>query len=124
MDKLASTSWPVARAQVVEFEQHRNVKSGAWCAQLRYRYLVGGETFTSTRWSLATRVTCYRHQQAAGALASRFRPGAGIGIRYDPADPETAIVYLADPAFSDFIFLIFAAILLAAAIRILGSRKA
>ncbi|WP_313032130.1 DUF3592 domain-containing protein [Massilia alkalitolerans] len=116
MDKLASTSWPAAQAEVSTIDIRKRVKSGAWCIELRYHYRVGDHRFSSTRLSLTTKVACYRDKQVANALFRRFQPGAGIAIRYDPSDPETSIVYLDDVDFSDFIFLILTAAFLGAGI--------
>lgn len=123
MDKQASASWPAAHAEVATIDVHQRVKSGAWCVQLRYHYRIGDERFSSTRWSLATGVACYRDKQVADALTRRFQPGTGIAIRYDPSDPQKSVVYLDDVDASDFIFLILAIVFLAAGIKLLKRVK-
>lgn len=123
MDKLASASWPAAHAEVATIDVRKQLKSGAWCVELRYHYRIGDEGFSSSRWTLATRVACYRDKQVADDLSRRFQPGTGIEIRYDPSDPQKSVVYLDDVDVSDFIFLILATVFLAAGIFLLKGVK-
>ncbi|KFI05238.1 hypothetical protein JN27_22520 [Massilia sp. BSC265] len=115
-------------AEVLSSDVSRRVKSGAWCVQLRYQYVIDNKAFASSRLSLENRVACYRDKQLAHALLGRFQPGAKVAIRYDPSDPEKSIIDVDGVDCSDLVFLASAIVLLAAGILLLkrgatGSRR-
>jgi len=101
IDKLTSPSWPATHARVVSSDLNRQVKSGAWCMQMRYQYVVDHQTFDSRRLSPMSKVACYRGKQVAAAVFERVQPGAIINVRYDPVNPGKSIVYLDDLDFAD-----------------------
>jgi len=116
IDKLAAPSWPVASARVVTSDLAKRLKSGAWCIQLRYQFVVDHKTFTSSRLSPMSSVACYRDRQAAAAVFERVQAGARIGIHYDPADPGNSIVFLDGLDFSDVLLIGLTLLLLLAGI--------
>ncbi|MBD8530983.1 MULTISPECIES: DUF3592 domain-containing protein [unclassified Massilia] len=105
IDKMTSPSWPGTQARVLSSDLNRQVKSGAWCMQVRYQYLVDHQTFVSSRLSPMSKVACYRGKQVAAAVFERVQPGAIIAIRYDPVHPAKAIVYLDALDFADVLLV-------------------
>lgn len=107
-------------AEVMSSDVRKRVKSGAWCVQLRYQYVINDKPFASSRLSLDNSVACYRDKQVAHTLLERFQPGSRIRIRYDPSDPEKSIVHVDVVDASDFLFLALAIVLLLTGILLLG----
>jgi len=105
IDKLTSPSWPATHAQVVSSDLNRQVKSGKWCMEVRYQYVVDHKTFDSRRLSPMNKTACYRDKQVAAAVFERMQPGATIAIRYDPVHPAKAIVYLDDLDVGDVVLV-------------------
>lgn len=124
-DKLASASWPKTQAEVLASGMYRQPKSGKWCVNLQYRYVVDGNEFISRRISTSQlgETGCDSDRKLIAARLERYPPGARIKIRYLPANPGTAIVYVAEPDLFDFFFPALTIVLAAGGAWTLGEAK-
>lgn len=124
-DKLASASWPKAQAEILASDMYRQSKSGQWCVSLQYRYVVDGNEFISRRMSTSQfgETGCDADRKLIAARLERYRPGARIKIRYLPADPGKAIVYVRELDAFDFFFPALTIVLAAGGIKTLGEAK-
>ncbi len=108
VDKARSKSWPAADAKVIQTEAYKSTRAGAYCFQLRYQYAIAGKEFSSTRWTLTSRVACNRDKRLVDAALEQLQPDATIRIRYDPTDPEKSFVNPEDVNFSDVFYIVLA----------------
>lgn len=118
-EKHASESWPSTYGEVLSSQVYkRSGRSVDWCIKLRYRYVVGNQVLSSGRLSTSSMSTaaCDRDQKAIDARFEPLQPGAKIVVRYNPANPEKAILYK-DDLTGLYIFLALAAVLLGGGIK-------
>lgn len=114
IDKFTSKSWPSTQAEVLSSTMYESTgRSHVWCIRLRYRYVVGGREFSSIRssTSIVTRAACDRDRGVIAARIERYQRGAMIKIRYEPSNPERAIVYVDELDLFDFLIPIIVIIL-------------
>ncbi|MCA1247612.1 DUF3592 domain-containing protein [Massilia sp. MS-15] len=102
----------------------KHVKSGAWCVQLRYRYIASHKVFTSSRFSLDAGAACFRDRQHADAMSARFTLGTTIWIRYDPLSPEKALILPTALGVPDILMALFALLVLLAGAFVLTGKTA
>jgi len=95
--KLAATSWPKTSALIVSSDMVRSTRPALWCPKLTLRYQVDGRWYQSRRTS-SSHVAgpgCDRDKRVLDARLERMRPGERITVRYDPREPDDAVLYLA-----------------------------
>lgn len=117
-EKLPVFSWPETSAQVLESGLYQTRRPARWCAQVLYRYQVGGRTYESSRVS-SSRVEGYRCDHDEYVMLTRLRrmqPGDRITVRYDPRQPAHAVIHADGAEANDAVFGGAALILLAAGI--------
>lgn len=88
--------------------------------QISYRWEVGGQSYTGSRFRLGTTHEKYNQREKAVAAASRYKNGASIDVYYDPSDPSQAVLL---KAASGGVFVPLPLGLLFAAAGWLGLRK-
>lgn len=95
--KAAATTWPRTSAEILDSKLYRTHRPTQWCLQLKLRYRVGETTYASRRTSSSrfAGTACDREQHVMSVRLERMQPGARMTVRYDPQDPDNAIVYLA-----------------------------
>ncbi|WLI90443.1 DUF3592 domain-containing protein [Massilia sp. R2A-15] len=108
IDKARSKAWPGADAKVIQTEAYKSTRAGAYCFQLRYQYAIAGKEFSSTRWTLKSRVACNRDKHLVDAALEQLQPDATIRIRYDPTDPGKSFVDPEDVDFTDVFYIVLA----------------
>ncbi|PIL45593.1 hypothetical protein CR105_05750 [Massilia eurypsychrophila] len=120
-DKVASRSWPTTYGKIFSSAMyHTSGRSSLWCVKLRYRYVIDGKTFFSTRVSttrMAGPPACDRDKEVITARMERYRPGALLKIRYHPTNPETATVYIDELDMMDYLFSLISVFLLFGGIK-------
>ncbi len=120
VDRHASEAWPRTRGEVVSSEVYRRSgkSSTDWCIKLHYTYVVNNEVFSSKRLSTSwmSSSACDRDKALIESRFERLRPGAPIRVRYNPARPGKAIIYL-DDLTGLYIFLALALVLLAGGVK-------
>jgi hypothetical protein len=93
--RLAVMSWPETRAEVVDASLYQTKRPARWCAQVLYRYQVGGRDYASHRVS-SSRIEGYRCDHDEYTMLTRMRrmqPGAQVTVRYKPDNPAQAVIH-------------------------------
>ena len=88
---LMSRSWPTVPGRVLTSEAVRTPGRGPqWMADIRYDYAVDGKRYTGSnvRFSQGK----FRFLDQAQRVVERYPAGAEISVRFDPADPRTAVL--------------------------------
>jgi hypothetical protein len=120
-DKVASRSWPTTYAEIFSSRMYQTSgRSNLWCVKLRYRYVIDGKEFFSTRVSttrMAGPPACDRNKEVITARIERYQPGALLKIRYHPTNPETAIVHTDELDMMDYLFSLISVFLLFGGIK-------
>ncbi len=90
-------TWPSADGNVIESKVVRKVstddegnQSEGYDLAVAYQYAVGERTYTGERIALAE--TTYGSRQAAEERLARYRPGGAVRVKYDPANPASALL--------------------------------
>lgn len=102
-DSWSAAGWPTTPAVVTvsQAQTARNRKGGRRRTyRFEYQYLVGGQRWTGTRYSLA---------DAGGDPASgceRFRRGEQIVVRYHPGHPHRSVVTVATGLFWNYLTVV------------------
>jgi hypothetical protein len=93
--------WPTAQGTIVKSEvqeRSRSSSSGSGgsrsktyhCAELRYRYAVGGHTFESEMMTPLSSSREHEHRETAESEAARYPEGAAVTVHHHPTDPSDA----------------------------------
>ena len=114
-----SKSWLAVEGEVVSAESllvvHRLssfFSEDHFLPVTRYRYVVDGQAFESTRARLADSVPSFdTREQAAAHAANRFPVGKKVEVFYDPGDPASSVLNRRRPDESIFTFFAFGAVL-------------
>ena len=92
----ASTNWPtvegvIKSAQIGDTGRPaREGDSRSYHPEIRYEYLVDGETFTSERISFRLEgIQSHARPEIAEIVAS-YRPGSKVTVHYNPEDPSVS----------------------------------
>ena len=101
----ASADWPATQAVVLsaKVEEQRGHVPGRRLGNspgreelvshepmIEYEYEVAGKTYRSNRWSYGGQSKT--SEESASALVARHKPGTKVVVRYNPADPEEAVL--------------------------------
>jgi hypothetical protein len=115
-DKVASRSWPTTLAQIVSSKMYKasSRSNNDWCVILRYRYIIGGKTYSSAQLSTSkiSEVGCHQDRRVIAARIEKMQPGHPLKIRYNPREPAHAVVYVADLDILDYLFPLMAMLLI------------
>ena len=116
----ASRSWPTVPGRVVRSEIRTNRKANVlpgYRTLVRYEYVVGGEEHEGRE--LAGGDFPYRSARGAARRLAAYPVGAPVTVRYDPTEPEIAV--LETGVSPDVLYLpAIATMLVAAALAILS----
>ena len=90
-DAAASAGWPAADGVVVRSEVVRHVRRGRssrvlYRADLRYRYVVGGRAYESSRIAVGHSAE-YDDPAAARGAVGQYPVGRRVRVRHHPRDP-------------------------------------
>jgi hypothetical protein len=93
----AMSGWPVVDAKVIESRVEARPDEGGegadrYIPRVRYAYTVDGAARESTTIRIGLADLGYRRARQAREHAARYPAGARIAVRYDPADPTTAVL--------------------------------
>jgi len=124
VNKLASRTWPMTTATVLESSMYQRAgRSADWCVKLRYRYIVDGVAYTSSRTSTSVinSVGCNADKRLVDKRMQDLKSRLEMIIRYRPGNPAEAILYPADLDALDYFFLGLSAVFLFAGIKGLAS---
>ena len=112
----AAAAWPTATGTVessVVTEREEQDADGdadlAWYPEVAYAWTVGGQSYTGRRIQFGE-TPRFARQAAAQAVCDRYRPGASVTVRYDPADPAEAVLETKKP--SPFKAILFTVVVL------------
>lgn len=99
-ETIPAQSWPVTRGEVmniryvVEPDGVRFKTGYLFIPVIHYRYTVGGQGYRSDRTWTGKRLVFHSSAEAETFLAG-FPKGSMIEVRYDPADPRRATLFVA-----------------------------
>jgi hypothetical protein len=84
-------NWPATQAVVTQSGAYNSYRTKLWRARIRCRYVVAGRGLECEP---VSRVLAWEYAKAGNPLATaaRFKIGASVTLRYDPRDPEHAVL--------------------------------
>lgn len=96
--KQASPAWPYVQGEMLEarakarneFGDQNGTPKHEWFTEVRYSYMVNGETYTGNRLR-AFGLNHFDEQSALLELAP-FQPGTKVKVYYDPAKPSSSVL--------------------------------
>jgi hypothetical protein len=99
----AAAGWPAVAGEVISatVEALPGAADGAdgYGVVVRYRYTVDGRTYESDRLRRAGAERLTTRAAADEVLASYLAGGRAVTVRYDPADPATAVLRITPPIY-------------------------
>ena len=90
---VLSRSWPTVPGKIdtSDVSERTSYRSGRfWALDVRYRYRVGGVDYIGTQLAFAPR--WIGSQYTVDDLARRYGVGATVEVRYDPDQPDEAVL--------------------------------
>ncbi len=90
---ILSRSWPIVPGKIdtSDVSERRSYRSGRfWALDVRYVYCVNGMDCVDTRLAFAPR--WIGSQYIVDSLARRYPVGAAVDVRYDPDQPDEAVL--------------------------------
>ena len=99
-ETIPAQSWPVEKGEVLRAYYvaepfHSKFETGdIYVPTIRYRYAVAGQGYRSDRTWTGKRLVFHSGAEAETFLAG-FPKGSMIEVRYDPADPRRATLFVA-----------------------------
>ena len=121
-----SRSWPAAPGKIdmSDVSQKLTYRSGRlWALDVRYVYRVGDLDYVGIRLAFAPR--WLGSQYTVDALARRYAIGATVDVRYDPDQPDEAVLETDDQLATQRLFAVWVCLLVvAASVIVLALRRA
>ena len=121
-----SRSWPAVPGQIdmSDVSQKLTYRSGRlWALDVRYVYRVGDLDYVGIRLAFAPR--WLGSQYTVDALARRYAIGATVDVRYDPDQPDEAVLETDDQLATQRLFAVWVCLLVvAASVIVLALRRA
>jgi hypothetical protein len=87
--------WPAVDGQLLaaDLEKRKRVPSPAsWGLRVRYRYVVGGDSYTGGVISTDIGPAFFSEELGRLAIAQQWRPGITVKVHINPRDPEEAVL--------------------------------
>lgn len=114
----AAAAWPTATGTVEssavserEEQDSEGDSETAYYPEVAYAWTVNGQRYTGRRIQFGE-TPRFARQTAAQAVCDRYRPGASVPVRYDPANPAEAVLETKKPsAFKAIVFTVVVLIL-------------
>lgn len=121
-----SRSWPAVPGKIdmSDVSQKLTYHSGRlWALDVRYVYRVGDLDYVGIRLAFAPR--WLGSQYTVDALARRYAIGATVDVRYDPDQPDEAVLETDDQLATQRLFAVWVCLLVvAASVIVLALRRA
>jgi Protein of unknown function (DUF3592) len=112
---VLSRSWPTVPGKIdrSDISEKLAYRSGRyWALGVRYTYHVGGVTYVGTRLAFAPR--WINRRDTIDNLARRYAVGASVDVRYDPDQPDQAVLETDDQLATQRLFAVWVCVLVVA----------
>jgi len=88
-------NWPVAPGRVIvsqayELRTSQKIRVARLCVKVDYLYMVAGTVYEGHR--INTGWSCFGSEDRVKDLLQEYPSGAAVQVRYDPEDPERALL--------------------------------
>lgn len=84
-----AAAWPSTEGEITRSAVVVDPDDGGSSADIRYRYVVGGDAFSSGQFSFDARNSSAASERR---LVEAFPVGRKVSVHYDPANPGTAVL--------------------------------
>jgi Protein of unknown function (DUF3592) len=121
---LATRSWSVGRAQVLE--SYVNDSENSLALHVKYSYIVRGTRYVSD--TIAPNNYAYDNPACKASLASMqkmlapYPVGATVPVYFDPQDPQKAVLTRSESIFTNAIIVLVALIFIVVGFGLMGSK--
>lgn len=103
---IEARGWPSVQGQIVAtmvrshtlgtvprgLPADQRERARTYYPEVTYRWSVGGQTFTGSRYALGESQEDFSERADAERAAARYPAGQAIEVFYDPADPSSAVI--------------------------------
>lgn len=100
----AAAAWPTASGVIETSSVRESLEKDsegdaerAWYPEVAYAWTVNGQGYTGRRIAFGE-APRFAREAAARAVCARYRPGASVPVRYDPANPAEAVLETRKPS--------------------------
>ena len=110
----AAKHWTVVRGEILSAEVivHEDSDGDQYEARVRYAYSVGGRRLTGDRIQAGAKIKSF-NETLVRSIVAPYRAGDRVLVRFDPANPERAVLEAAPSVTGIKAWLIFGGFLLA-----------
>lgn len=124
----AAASWPTVTGAIESSAVREKVETDsegdsetAWYPEVAYAWTVNGQRHTGRRIQFGE-TPRFAREAAAQAVCDRYRAGASVPVRYNPADPSEAVLETRKPSpFKAIVFTVVVLILTAVFGTVVGT---